>query len=112
MLQFVYKILYDGDNQTVHNWSEALGMEGFSISLLLIEPNTVSKPENSNNTRLINICTFYANYFIDTHKIKGNNNFEFFGYLTYLKYVLMIEERICITKHQEKSIFTLTVYTP
>ncbi len=37
---------------------------------------------------LINFCTLYAKYFIYTNQIKGNNNFEFLGYLTYLKYVL------------------------
>ncbi len=47
--------------------------------------------------------THYAKYFIYTHKIKGNNNFEFLGYLTYLNHVLKIEERICIAKHQEKA---------
>ncbi len=60
-------------------------------------------PGNSNNARLINVCFLYAKYLIYAHKIKGNNNFEFLGNLTYLKYVLMIEERMCIAKHQEKS---------
>ncbi len=43
------------------------------------------------------------------HKIKGNNNIEFLGYLTYLKHILMIEERICITKHQDKSFAALNI---
>ncbi len=36
---------------------------------------------NSSYPRLINFCTFYAKYFIDTHKIKDNNSFECLGYL-------------------------------
>ncbi len=41
----------------------------------LIECLLFGFPGNSSNTRLINFCTLYANYFIYTHKIKGNNNF-------------------------------------
>ncbi len=66
-------------------------------------------PGNSSNARFIIFCTLYAKYFIYTHKIKGNNNFKFLGYLTYLKHVLMIEENICITKHQEISFVPLNI---
>ncbi len=82
-----------------------LNLTGYNIvdNEFLIECLLFGFPGNSRNARLINFCTLYAKYFIYTHKIKGNNIFEFLGYLTYLKHVLMIEEKICITKHQEKS---------
>ncbi len=51
-------------------------------------------PGNCSNARLINFCTLYAKYFIYKHKIKGNNNSEFLGYLT---------------KHQEKSFAPLNI---
>ncbi len=67
-------------------------------------------PGDSNNARLIHICTLYAKYVIYTHKIKSNNNFEFLDCLTYLKHVLMIEENICITERQEKSFALLMLF--
>ncbi len=79
------------------------------VNEFLIECLLFGFPGNSNNARLINFCTLYAKYFIYIHQIKGNNNFEFLGYLTYLKHLLMIEERICITKHQEKSFAPLNI---
>ncbi len=96
--------------------SGTLGQTGYNIvdNEFLIECLLFGFPGNSSNARLINFCALYAKYFIYTHKIKGNNNFEFLGYMTYLKHVLMIEERICIAKHQEKAlsplILSLTVY--
>ncbi len=73
-----------------------LNLTGYNIedNKFLTECLLFGFPGNSSNARLINFCTLYAKYFIYTHKIKGNNNFEFLGYLTYVKHVLMIEERI------------------
>ncbi len=67
---------------------------------------------NSSNARLINFCTLYAKYFIYTHKIKGNNNFEFLRYLTYLKHVLKKESALQNTKKKllPPLILPLTVY--
>ncbi len=81
----------------------------FSQDSQTISNKLITYPGNSSNARLVNFCTLYAKYFIYTHKIKGNNNFEFLGYLTSLKHVLMIEEKICITKHQEKSFAPLNI---
>ncbi len=88
-----------------------LNLTGYNIldNEFLIECLLFGFPGNSNIARLINFCTLSANYFIYTHKIKGNNIFEFVGYLTYLKRVVMIEERIFITKHQEKSFAPLNI---
>ncbi len=72
-----------------------LNLTGYNIldDEFLIECLLFGFPGNSNNARIINFCTLYIKYFIYTHIIKGNNNFEFLGYLTYLKHVLMIEEK-------------------
>ncbi len=80
-----------------------LNLTGYNIvdNEFLIECLLSGFPVNSSNELL--------QYFIDTHKIKGNTNFEFLGYLTYLKHVLIIEERICITKHQENSFAPLNI---
>ncbi len=80
-----------------------LNLTGYNIldDEFLIEYLLPGFPGNSNNARLINFYTIYAKYVIYTHIIKGNNNFELCGYVSYLKHVLVIEERICITKHPD-----------
>ncbi len=90
-------------------WS--LNLTGYNIldNEFLVECLLFGFPGNSNNARLIKFCTLYAKYFIYTDKIKGNNNFEFLCYIIYQKHVLMIETRICITKHQQKSFPPLNI---
>ncbi len=50
-------------------------------------------PGNTNNAKLINFCTLYAKYFIYNHTMKGNNNnFEFLGYMIYIKISLYLKK--------------------
>ncbi len=58
-------------------------------------------PGNSNDAIAINYCILYAKHFIYRAKLNNQNilTIDFLSYLSHLKYILKIENNICIAKN-------------
>ncbi len=60
-------------------------------------------PGKSDNSIVANYCILYAKQYIYLEKLKNKNtnfNVDFLGYLSHLKYILKMEESICIKNNQ------------
>ncbi len=61
-------------------------------------------PRKSDNTIVADYCILYAKQYINLEKLKNKNtnfNVDFLGYLSHLKYILKMEESICIKNNQK-----------